>query len=329
MDQVNEIFTVLDLLDLNLKDQNDLHLKCLSGRRGLVRRIVTSDISRPGLVLAGFSEKFAGTRIQLIGNTETAYINKLCEEENIANIKSFFSFSIPCCILTNGNIPPEPFLQVAKEFKCPILQTNLSSADFIPRIVRALSDVFSKKITIHGVFVEVAGLGVLITGESGVGKSETALALIEKGHRLIADDSVQISCSNGNILTGRSSGQILQHHMEIRGLGIIDIKEIFGIRAIMKSKQVQLIVKLEEWNSTKIYDRIGKEDGFELLGVHIPLLEIPVKPGRNIATIVETAALNERLRNSGHNTSGEFDKNIIKWLEHENVRSKYMENRIN
>lgn len=322
-------FTILDLLDLDLKDQNKLNIKCLSGRSGLGRKIVTSDISRPGLALTGFTEKFDGKRVQLLGKSENAYLSKLCNEDKLEKIKNFFNFNIPCCVITHGILPPDPFLKIAKEANCPILQTTLSSADFMPRLVRAMLNMFSPQKIIHGVLVEVSGLGVLLLGDSGVGKSETALALIEKGHKLIVDDSVEITCSNGNILMGRSSTEILNHHMEIRGLGIINIKELFGIRAIMKSKRVQLIVKLEEWNSSKNYDRIGKDIKYEILGVHIPLLEIPVKPGRNIPTIIETAALNERLKRSGHNSSGEFNKNIIQWLEHENARTKYMENRFN
>ncbi|QEN04813.1 HPr kinase/phosphorylase [Thiospirochaeta perfilievii] len=322
-------FTILDLLDLDLKDQNRLYLKCLSGRSGLGRKIVTSDISRPGLALTGFTEMFEGKRVQLLGKSENAYLKKLCKENKLENIRKFFEYNIPCCVITHGIVPPEPFLKIAKECNCPILQTTLSSADFMPRLVRAMLEMFSPQVIIHGVLVEVSGLGVLLLGDSGVGKSETALALIEKGHKLIVDDSVEITCSNGNILMGKSSTEILNHHMEIRGLGIINIKEIFGIRAIMKSKRVQLVVKLEEWNSSKNYDRIGKDEKYEILGVHVPILEIPVKPGRNIPTIIETAALNERLKRSGHNSSGEFNKNIIKWLEHENARTKYMENRFN
>ncbi|MGL1893752.1 MAG: HPr(Ser) kinase/phosphatase [Spirochaetaceae bacterium] len=322
-------FTILDLLDLNLKDQNRLNLKCLSGRSGLGRKIVTPDISRPGLVLTGFTDEFDGERVQLLGKSENAYINKLCNENSVENIQNFFSYNIPCCVITHGIIPPEPFLEIARKQNCPILQTTLSSADFMPRLVRALLDMFSPQRIIHGVFVEVSGLGVLLLGASGVGKSETALALIEKGHKLIVDDSVEITCSNGNVLMGRSSTEVLNHHMEIRGLGIINIKELFGIRAIMKTKRVQLVVKLEEWNSSKSYDRIGRDEKYEILGVHIPLLEIPVKPGRNIPTIIEAAALNQRLKHSGHNSSGEFNKNIIQWLEHENVRTKYMDNRFN
>ncbi len=322
-------FTVLDLLDLNLKDQNRLFLKCIGGRSGLGQKLITSEISRPGLVLTGFTAKFEGRKVQVIGKSETAYITELYRCGHIENIKNFFAFELPCCIFTNGIIPPLPFLEIARKQKCPILQTTLTSADFVPRLARVLQKMFSPQQIIHGVLVEVSGLGILLLGDSGVGKSETALALIEKGHRLIVDDSVEITCTNGNVLMGQSSTEILNHHMEIRGLGIINIKELFGIRAIMKSKRVQLIVKLEEWNSSKNYDRIGRDEKYEILGVHVPLLEIPVKPGRNIPTIIETAALNERLKRSGHNSSGEFNKNIIQWLEHENVRTKYMEDRFN
>jgi HPr kinase/phosphorylase len=190
--------------------------------------------------------------------------------------------------------------------------------------MRILSNIFAPRQSVHGVLVEVYGLGILILGDSGVGKSETALELIERGHRLVADDVVEIFCVDGNVLTGAGANKIIGHHMEIRGLGIINVTHLFGVRAIRDQKQIQLVVKLEEWDSKKMYDRLGMEEKFsEFLGVSIPKLEIPVKPGRNIPIIIETAAMNERLKKMGYNSAREFNQNILKWIESDAARSVY------
>jgi HPr kinase/phosphorylase len=190
--------------------------------------------------------------------------------------------------------------------------------------MRILQDIFAPKKSIHGVLVEVFGVGILILGDSGVGKSETALELIERGHRLVADDVVEIHCVNGNILMGAGANKIIGHHMEIRGLGIINVTHLFGVGAIRDQKQIQLVAVLEEWDSKKNYDRLGTDDKvMEILGVSIPRLEIPVKPGRNIPIIIEVAAMNERLKKMGYNSAREFNRNILKWIESDTARSVY------
>jgi HPr kinase/phosphorylase len=190
--------------------------------------------------------------------------------------------------------------------------------------MRILAEIFSPRQSIHGVLVEVFGLGILILGDSGVGKSETALELIHRGHRLVADDVVDIHCVNGNMLMGAGANKIIGHHMEIRGLGIINITHMFGVRAIRHRKEIQLVVKLDLWDSAKSYDRLGIEDPtMDILGVSIPMLEIPVKPGRNIPIILETAAMNERLKSMGYNAAKEFNKNILKWIESDSARSVF------
>jgi HPr kinase/phosphorylase len=205
-----------------------------------------------------------------------------------------------------------------------VLQTGLSTSEFSSRIMRVLQDIFAPRQSIHGVLVEVYGLGILILGDSGVGKSETALELIKHGHRLVADDVVDIHCVNGNILMGAGANKIIGHHMEIRGLGIINITHLFGIGAVRDRKQIQLVVVLEEWDSAKTYDRLGAEEKkMEFLGVNIPKIEIPVKPGRNVPIIIETAAMNERLKQMGYNAAREFNRNILKWIESDTARSVY------
>jgi HPr kinase/phosphorylase len=235
-----------------------------------------------------------------------------------------FTYPIPCCVFTYSLLPDKTFVEIAENADCPLLQTDLPTPEFNRRIIRVLSAIFSPRQSLHGVLVEVFGLGILILGDSGVGKSETALELVYRGHRLVADDVVQIHCVNGNILMGTGANKIIAHHTEIRGIGISNIPHLLGIRAIRDRKEVQLVVKLEEWDSRKNYDRIGIEEQYmELLGVKIPLMEIPVKPGRNIPIIIETAVGNERLKKMGYNTAKEFNQNILRWLESDTAKAVY------
>jgi HPr kinase/phosphorylase len=317
-------FTVLDLIDIDLKEHNSLDLHCIGGRKGLTREISIPDLNRPGLALAGFYDSFAHQRIQLFGRGEFSYLQKLEKEGTVSTIRQMFSYPIPCCIFTHDLSPHRDFFEAAESAQCPILQTDLGTAEFSARLTRILTEIFAPRQSIHGVLVEVYGVGILILGDSGVGKSETALDLIVQGHRLVADDVVDLHCVNGNILMGAGANKIIGHHMEIRGLGIINITHLFGVRAIRERKQIQLVVILEEWDSKKTYDRLGAEEKvMEFLGVSIPKLEIPVKPGRNIPIIIETAAMNERLKKMGYNAAREFNQNILKWIESDTARSVY------
>ena len=317
-------FTVLDLIDMDLKEHNSLNLYCIGGRKGLGREITLPDLNRPMGAIMGFYDEFAHQRIQIFGRGEAACLNKSIAEGKTEYIRKMFTYEMPCCIFTHSLTPDESFSKIAEAARCPVLQTDLSTSEFCARILRILTDIFAPRQSIHGVLVEVYGLGILILGDSGVGKSEAALELIKHGHRLVADDVVNIHCVNGNILLGTGANKIIAHHMEIRGLGIINITHLFGVGAIRDSKQIQLVVELEEWDSKKNYDRIGMEDNYmEILGVSVTKLEIPVKPGRNIPTIIETAAMNERLKKMGYNAAREFNQNILKWIESENARSVY------
>jgi HPr kinase/phosphorylase len=316
-------FTVLDLLKLDLRENDALNLRCIAGRPGLVRAITVAEINRPGLELSGFYDNFAFQRIQLFGRGENAYLAMLERENRSESVRELLRYEVPCCVFTHSLTPTAMFLSIAESTSCPVLTTDLSSGSFTTRVIRVLEDVFAPKKSIHGVLVEVFGIGVLITGASGVGKSEAALALVERGHRLVADDLVEISRVSGNILSGKGAG-IVSHHMEIRGLGIINITHLFGVGAIRDKKQIQLVVELEEWDAQKNYDRVGSEEAtVDILGVKVPNVLIPVKPGRNISIIIETAAMNERLKKMGYYSAREFSRNVMKWLETENVRSSY------
>ncbi len=322
-------FTVLDLLDINFHDYNALHLKCIAGRKGLAREIDSMDLNRPGLALTGFFETFAKNRVQVFGAGEWTYLSLLEKEKNYKTVEKMFSYPIPFCVFCRSLSPGSWFFELAEKSGTAVLQTPLPTNDFYVRIIRTLGEVLAPCEKQHAVLVEVFGMGVLIRGKSGVGKSETALELLERGHRLIADDSVQLGCFNGKIIIGFSDKRFLEHHMEIRGLGIINAAQIFGVRGIRDKKQVDMVIELEVWDTEKNYDRLGtKQNTAEILGVHIPSFTIPVKPGRNIPVIIEAAALNEKLKRRGVYSARELNKNLIQRLESEQARILYQDHYI-
>lgn len=317
-------FTVLDLINLELPGHDALNLRCIGGRRGLSTDLNGTEINRPGLGLCGFFESFSFNRVQLFGRGEVAYLNKLYAEQKTDTIRHFFSYSVPCCVFSSNREPTPDFLEIAEEVSCAILTTDLESSEFMTRLTRVFSNIFAPTKTLHGVLVEVYGVGIMLGGHSGVGKSETALELVERGHRLVADDIVEIRCVNGNMILGRGANSLISHHMEIRGLGIINVSQLYGIGSIREQKEVQLIVELEEWDPNKIYDRLGTaQRTVDLLGVKIPAIEIPVRPGRNLPIIIEAAAMNERLKKMGYNSARDFNQNILRWIETGDAQNAY------
>jgi HPr kinase/phosphorylase len=317
-------FTVLDLVGLDLKEHDSLDLSCFCGRKGLSRCISVPEINRPGLALSGFFEVFANDRLQIFGRGEVEYLKKMAAENTTSIISKLLNYRIPCCVFTCNLKPEKFFIEEAERAGCPILTTSLDTTEFVVRVLRILSTIFAPQKTIHGVLIEVFGIGVLLLGESGVGKSEIALELIKSGHRLVADDAVKIHCINGNVLIGTGANKIIGHHMEIRGIGVINITHLFGVSAIRDRKQIQLVIELENWDPQKNYDRLGSKDEYtDILGVSVNKLVIPVKPGRNCCIVVETAVMNERLKRMGYNAGKEFERNILKWIESEKSSSVY------
>ena len=299
--------SIIDLLGVDLKEHDALNLTVMSGKKGLDAQIHSPNLNRPGLALNGFYDNFAFERIQIIGRGETAYLNKLSSEKRIVEIEKMLNYEIPCCIFTHDLQPTKDFIKLSDKLHRTVLKTPLSTSEFISRLNRFLYLFFAPSKQVHGVMVEVFGLGVLILGKSGVGKSEAALALIERGHRLIADDIVKISLIGGNILLGRGVHEN-SHQMEIRGLGIINISHLFGVGAVLESKNIQLVTRLEEWNNNIAYDRTGIEARFaEFLNVSIREVLIPVKPGRPNWLIIETAAMNERLKQTGYDPTKDLN----------------------
>jgi HPr kinase/phosphorylase len=312
----NNSVTVEWLLE-TAQEEDVLHLRILTGEETHKKEITNCDINRPGLALAGDYDFFDFDRIQVFGRGEYHYLKKILDRGRLQSVKKFFSYSVVCCVFSNGNEPPPVFVEMAQKAGIPILVSTLPTNLLTARLAKALEDAFAPRTTIHGVLVEVFGVGILIIGKSGVGKSETALELIERGHRLVADDVVEIRSVSNTFLLG-SGAKLIRHHMEIRGLGIININHLFGVGAIRDKKQVQLVVSLEEWDAQKEYDRLGLEDSvYTILGVDVPLLTIPVRPGRNIPILIETAAMNFRLHKLGYNTAKELDKRIMKYIEDE------------
>lgn len=272
--------------------------------------VKSSEINRPVLQLSGFFKYFSEGRIQVIGKSERSYFSLKSDEEKKENLRKYFALDFPALIFAHGTEPSQLFLDMAKEYHKPILKTPRSTTRIINMLAYYLDTRMAPSITIHGVLVEVFGIGILIKGDSGIGKSETALDLVQRGHRLVADDSVKISAVDENVLTG-TAPELLRFFMEIRGIGIVDIKAMYGTGAIRYRKTVDLIVYLEEWDEKKYYDRVGDEREYEkILGVDLQKITIPVKPGRNLAMIIEVAAMNYRQHQTGYDSAEIFTKRL-------------------
>lgn len=268
--------------------------------------VTVSDINRPGLALAGYLQYFDEERIQVIGTTEAAFLETLHEKLAAERWLSFISLRFPCLVITRNITLPERWLQFAVDRRLPVFRTHLATTRFIAQLTNYLEHKLAPTTTIHAVLVDVHGVGTLIMGESGIGKSETALELIKRGHRLVADDAVDVTRTDENVLTG-TAPELLRHVMEVRGLGILNVKALFGIGAVRPSQKIHLVIQLEDWDQTKAYDRLGlDEERHEILGVGLPCKTIPVRPGRNLSNIIEVAAMNYRLGKSGYNAVEDF-----------------------
>ncbi len=302
--------TVKEIIEIGNRDYN-LKLKVKGGKSGLSNRVSSTLINRPGLTLSGYFKDFAYDRIQIFGRGESGYIKEIFKSKKNEIFTKFFSYKIPCCIFSYNQNPDKRLCNIADKNSIPLLVCSLPTGELIESLTHLLLEYLSPYKIFHGVLIEILGMGVLILGKSGVGKSECALELISKGHRLIADDVVLVKKYEGSILSGSGIGPT-QHYMEIRGLGIIDIKSIFGSGSVRERKIIDMVVMLEEWNPNKEYDRIGLEKKYyNILGIEVPLLVIPVKSGRNIPVIIETAVKNERLKKMGIVAPFELEKKLF------------------
>ncbi len=287
-----------------------LNLEVLSPTTRKEWEITSAELNRPGLQFVGFYEHFAYERPQVVGLTEMAYLESLSDEERRERLEAYFSWRIPCVILCRGMMPTSDMRELAAAHDVALLRTELVTTRFFGNAMNYLNRCLAPRATLHGVLVDVYGVGVLITGESGVGKSEAALELVKRGHQLVADDVVDVCRVTDNRLTGESP-ETVRHFMEIRGIGIIDIKAMYGVGAVLMSKSIDLVIHLEPWKEKKTYDRLGlSEDFTTIMDVRVPQLVLPVRPGRNLAIIIEVAARNFSLKHMGYSAAKELDRRL-------------------
>ena len=288
-----------------------LELRLTAGAGGLKRIIPEPTVNRPGLVLTGFTKYFAHKRVQAIGNAEAFYLKSLAPDERAKRYEIFFSHRIPCVVFSRNLKPDKQFLAAAEAANLPIFQCPLITMRFINLATLSLELMFAPRGTELGSMVDILGVGVLIRGESGIGKSECVLALIERGYSLVADDVTKVTLVDGRDVVGTSAG-LTRDHMEIRGIGIINVAAMFGVKSIRKEKRVDLVVTLKQWENVTDVDRLGMEQEFvKILGTDVPHITIPVRPGRDLARLIEVAAFQTKLKMSGHNSAKEFNDRLI------------------
>jgi HPr kinase/phosphorylase len=283
-----------------------LPLEVLAGAAGLDRAITSPHIQKTGLALAGFQEYLKPGRVLIFGESEIRYLESLDPQARLRSLRLALTLDFPCVLITGGFNPPPDVIVEAERARLPLLKTAVVTPTAIAKLTSLLEDSLAARTIVHAVLMDVLGLGVLITGESGIGKSECALDLIVRGHRLVADDTVEIRRRQETILIG-TCPELTRHHMELRGLGLINLKELFGIASTRSAKRVEFVVQLERWDPARAYERLGLDDQFyEILGLRVPLIRMPVAPGRNIAILVEVAARNQLLRARGHHAAREL-----------------------
>ncbi|MBB6735373.1 HPr(Ser) kinase/phosphatase [Cohnella zeiphila] len=292
-------------------------LEVVAGGDGLRRAIVTDDLNRPGLEMAGYYDYYPVERAQILGKTELAFLETLSSEERLERMERICTDETPCIIITRGLDAPHELVSVADSRSFPVLRSSVATTILLSRITTFLEKKLAPTATIHGVLVDVYGVGMLITGGSGIGKSETALELVKRGHRLVADDAVEIRQTADNLLYG-SAPELIQHLLEIRGLGILNVMTLFGAGAVRTQKQISLVIRLENWQQEKQYDRLGlDEETTKIIEAEVPLVTVPVRPGRNLAVILEVAAMNFRLKRMGYNAALQFTNKLTEAIADE------------
>ena len=305
----------LSIKDLLEDETYGLDLNLIAGESGLSHRLYSSRIQKPGLALTGYTEHLHPDRVQVLGNTEISYLRQIPEDLAVLHINKLCSFPISCFIITKGLVPPAFLKKAAEEAGIPLLGTPHQSSTFISLITKFMEESLLPTTHIHGVLIDVLGVGVLLLGKSGIGKSECALDLVIRGHRLVADDIIHIKKKMPAALVGQA-GETIQYHMEIRGLGIINIKDLYGVSSIREKKIIDMVLELVEWDPDQEYERLGIDDQvYAILGVELPHLKIPVRPGRNLTSIIEVAARNFLLKGMGYYSARDFHERLLARME--------------
>ncbi len=313
----------------HLYEQHGKHLglDLIAGSGGLTRRINKAEVHRPGLSLTGYLKGFVGARILVIGKQEIEFLRELEPKVRTERLQAILTSSTPAVIVARGFVPPKELVSLCEKNKIPLFRATSTATNLLSRITFLLLEEFCPSITLHGTLVEVFGVGVLIQGESSVGKSEAALGLIERGHRLISDDVVRVKKKEGSYLVG-SGPELTRHLMEIRGIGIINVAHLYGAVCVRPDKGIDIVVKLEEWDDQHFYDRVGLDEKFiDILGVSVPYHVLPVKPGRDVVLLLETIALNHRLKDMGYNSAKEFNAKLLETIARRQKKRVVRENR--
>ncbi len=310
-----------DLLELR---GNPLQLECLTGDVGLDRRLPDSELSSPGLVLAGYTARFLPDRMHVLGETEITYLNALDPADRLQRLRDFFGFPLPVVFVTKGQELPPEMIELARGHAIPLLRSGLRTAEFYRSIKPIVEEATAPRTTLHGSLSDVYGVGLLFLGRSGIGKSEIVLDLVERGHRLVADDVVQVT-RRGNMLLGQGH-ELAAHHMEIRGVGLIDIPALFGVRSVRQQKRIEVVVHLEDWDNATDADRTGlAQQEALILGVSLPKVMVPLNPGKNITVISEVVAMNHLLRMTGIDTAGAFNERLIRRMRDQKGLREYLQ----
>ena len=292
-----------------------LQLKLVAGAQGMNRRITEGSVNRLGLALTGFYKYFANRRVQLIGKSETAFFNSLPLKVRRERIHEIFEKKVPCLIFARNITPPAYILEAAEHYRVPVFRSPIITMRLVNRVTILLEEDFAPTTSLHGSMVDIQGIGVLIRGESGIGKSECVLGLIERGYSLVADDVTRIKCIEGRELRG-TSNDLTRHYIEVRGIGILNVASIFGASSIRYQKRIDLVVSLVEWSKVENVDRIGlDQDFFEILQIKIPHVTLPVRSGRDLAGLVEVAALDQKLKSIGHHSAFEFNERLLNKMQ--------------
>jgi HPr kinase/phosphorylase len=299
----------------DLADSRALDLELLAGNAGLARRITIPHTQKTGLALTGFDAYLRGGRVLVFGESEIRYLESLESPDRTGVLARVLARELPCILITDGFEPPFELREEADRAAVPLLRTRAATPEAMARLSTLLDTYLAERGVVHGVLMDILGLGVLVVGESGIGKSECALDLVVRGHRLVADDAVELRCRAQSFLIG-SCPELTQHHMEIRGLGLINVQDLFGVASTRTSKRVELVVHLERWEHGREYDRLGIDDThYEALGIRIPMIRMPVAPGRNLAILVEVAARNQLLRSRGHHAARRLVERLDRRLD--------------
>ena len=311
--------------DLLQRHGDPLQLETLTGELGLDRPLPDQDPASPGLVLAGYTGRFVPARVHVLGETEITFLQSLDEQARRHSLETFLSYDLPCVFVTKGQDPPALLLSLAREHGVPVLRSRLKTAEFYRRIKPILEDAFAPRTTLHGSLADVYGVGLLFTGRSGIGKSECVLDLVERGHRLVADDVVLVARKGNDILIGQGH-ELAAHHMEIRGIGLIDVKALFGIRSVRQQKRIEVVVQLEDWEKTKDPERTGLvRQETTILEVTIPKVIVPLNPGKNLTVISEVVAMAHLLRMTGVNVPERFNERLMKRLNEQRGLKEYLQ----